>query len=427
MAERHADIADDLAQLAVEIDSVHQLPGNPRRGDVDAVASSLARFGQRKPIVVDSNGMIVAGNHTWAAAKQLGWPKIAVVRVVDDEATARAFALADNRTAELGGYDEAALLDLIRAVGDVDADLLADTGWDDESIADLIDRIDPGLPDDPPDDDPPEPPADPRSVTGDVWLLGGHRVVCGDAGDAGAYEALLGDDKAACVWTDPPYGVAVASRIGTKARTSAEARSEGTLQIANDNMSTAELEQFLRDTLGMTLAHTKPGAPWYVAAPHGPIGVAFSVVLDELDVWRSSLVWVKDTLVLSRQDYHYRHEPLYYGWTPGGAHDWLGDRAQTTVLEFPRPRRNAEHPTMKPIELVAYCLRNSAPNGGLVLDPFAGSGSTLMACEYTGRKARAIELDPRYVDVICRRWQEYTGSKPVLEGNGEPHDFTERT
>jgi site-specific DNA-methyltransferase (adenine-specific) len=126
---------------------------------------------------------------------------------------------------------------------------------------------------------------------------------------------------------------------------------------------------------------------------------------------------------MGRSDYHYRHEPIYYGWTPGGGHDWFGDRKQTTVLEFPRPKRNAEHPTMKPIDLIAYCLENSAPKGGTVLDPFGGSGSTLMACEYTGRKARLLELDPRYVDVICRRWQEHTGSTPILEATGEPHDF----
>lgn len=415
MAERHADIADDLAQLAVEIDSVHQLPGNPRRGDVDAVAASLQRFGQRKPIVVDADGVIIAGNHTWAAAKALGWDEIAVVRVGDDQATAQAFALADNRTAELGGYDEAALLDLIRSVAEVDADLLADTGWDDASVQDLVDRIDPGLPDTPPDDDAPTPPAEPMSRLGDVWVLGGHRVVCGDATDVGAYEALLGDTKADCVWTDPPYGV---SYVGKTA---------DALTIENDSMDVEALTDFLRASLGQTLVSCSPGSAWYVAAPHGPIGIAFSVALTELGVWKHSLVWAKDSLVLSRSDYHYRHEPIYYGWTPGGAHDWFGDRKQTTVLEFPRPKRNAEHPTMKPIDLVAYCLNNSAPRGGTVLDPFGGSGSTLMACEYTGRKARLIELDPKYTDVICRRWQEYTGALPVLEATGEPHDFTERT
>ena len=412
MAE-HATIADDLVSLAVDIDTVRQLPGNPRRGDVDAVAASLTRFGQRKPIVVSEDGVIVAGNHTWEAAKRLGWPQIAVVRVADDDATAKAFALADNRTAELGGYDEEALLDLIRAVGDFDPDLLGDTGWDDESVQDLIDRIDPGLPDVPPPDDPPEPPADPRSVLGDVWLLGSHRVVCGDATDVGAFHALLGGDRADSVWTDPPYGV---DYVGKTA---------DALTIQNDAQSAGDLEDFLRGSLGATSSAVKPGGSWYVAAPSGDLFHTFGTVLLELGVWRHTLVWVKDAFVMGRADYHYRHESIFYGWQPGGPHDWFGGRDKDTVLEVPRPRSSREHPTMKPIELVARCLNNSAPRGGVVLDPFGGSGSTLMACEYTGRKARLIELDPRYVDVICRRWQEYTGSKPVLESTGEPHDFTE--
>lgn len=418
-------IAPDLTSLAVPLDSLRQLPGNPRRGDVDAVAASLARFGQRKPIVVDAEGVIIAGNHTWAAAKQLGWDEIAMVRVEDDRATAQAFALADNRTAELGGYDEAALLDLIRSVADVDASLLADTGWDEASVQDLVDRIDPGLPDTPPDDDAPAPPADPLSRPGDVWVMGAHLLVVGDATDAGAYEALLGDERVSCVWTDPPYGVAVASRIGIRCAASTAVTDPNAMTIANDSMDVEELTDFLRGAFALALTASKAGAAWYVAAPHGPIGLAFSVALTEVGVWKHSLVWAKDRLVLGRSDYHYRHEPIYYGWAPGAAHDWFGDRKQTTVLEFPRPKRNAEHPTMKPIELVAHCLNNSAPRGGLVLDPFGGSGSTLMACEYTGRRARLIELDPKYADVICRRWQEYTGAKPVLEATGEPHDFTE--
>lgn len=406
-------IIDSLQPLAVPVDSLEGLPGNPRRGNVDAVAASLDRFGQRKPIVVRaSDRTIIAGNHTWQAARQLGWSEIAAVLVDDDQATAQAFALADNRTSELGDYDEELLLNLIRQVGEADPSLLLDTGWSDDAVADLVDRIDPGLPDVPPSDDAPEPPAEPVSKPGDVWVLGGHRVVCGDSTEVGIYDALLGDALVDCVWTDPPYGV---DYVG---------KTKEALTIQNDTMDVPELTDFLRSSLGAALTKCRPGSAWYVAAPHGPIGIAFSTCLTELGVWKHSLVWVKDSLVMGRADYHYRHEPLYYGWTPGGSHDWFGDRKQTTVIEFPRPKRNAEHPTMKPIELISYCLDNSAPKGGLVLDPFGGSGSTLMACEYTGRKGRLIELDPRYVDVICRRWQEHTGSRPILESSGEPHDFT---
>ena len=413
-------IAADLHGLQVPIDSLHQLPGNPRRGDVDAVAASLQRFGQRKPIVARADGTITAGNHTWQAAKQLGWDEIAVVRVDDDDATASAFALADNRTAELGSYDDALLLDLIQSIDD--KDLLADTGWSDDAVADLLAQIGSDLPDLPPPDEAAEPPVEPLSKSGDVWVLGGHRVVCGDATDVLAYDALLGGDKADCVWTDPPYGVAIVG--GNHSLSPEERKAAGGKTIENDALSISELEDFLRSALGAAIAACRPGSAWYVSAPDGRRGIAFSVVLTELSVWRHSLVWVKDSLVMGRSDYHYRHEPIYYGWTPGGPHDWFGDRSQTTVIEIPRPRRNAEHPTMKPVELVARCLNNSAPRGGLVLDPFGGSGSTLLACEYTGRKGRLIELDPRYVDVICRRWQDFTGAKPMLESSGELVDFT---
>lgn len=416
-------IQDSLRPLAVPIDSIHPLAGNPRRGDVDAVARSLQRFGQRKPIVVRaSDRRIIAGNHTWKAAQDLGWMEIAVVLVDDDDATANAFALADNRTAELGSYDEALLLELIRQVNEVDNELLADSGWSDQAVQELIERIDPSLPDLPPTDDVPEPPVEPQSKIGDVWLLGAHRVVCGDATDVCAYDKLLEHNKADCVWTDPPYGVAIVG--GNHALSPEERKRRGGLTIKNDALSIDDLSDFLRAALGAALASTKAGAAWYVAAPHGPVGIAFSQVLTELGVWKHSLVWVKDSLVMGRADYHYRHEPIYYGWTPGAAHDWFGDRKQTTVIEIPRPKRNAEHPTMKPIELIRYCLNNSAPKGGIVVDPFGGSGSTLMACEYTGRKARLLELDPRYVDVICRRWQEHTQALPVLQSTGATHDFT---
>lgn len=411
-------ILDSLQPLAVPVDSLSQLPGNPRRGDVDAVAASLSRFGQRKPIVVDADGVIIAGNHTWAAAKQLGWDEIAVVRVTDDQATAQAFALADNRTAELGGYDEAALLDLIRSVGEVDAGLLADTGWDEDSVQDLVDRIDPGLPDLPPEDDAPPTPAEPLSKSGDVWVLGAHRLVVGDATDVGAYDALLGDSRVDCVWTDPPYGV---DYVG---------KTKDALTIKNDGGD--NLDDLLSSTFNAVTMASKEGAAVYVAHPAGARSIQFGAAFLNAG-WRlhQTLVWDKGTIALGHSDYHYRHEPILYGYTPGGGRrgrggdGWYGDNSQQSVISVPKPAANREHPTMKPIDLVAKCLNNSAPRGGLVLDPFGGSGSTLMACEYTGRKARLIELDPKYADVICRRWQEYTGAKPVLEATGEPYDFTE--
>lgn len=405
-------IPDQLRPLAVPINSLSPLDGNPRIGDVPAVARSLERFGQRKPIVVDERGMIIAGNHTWLAAKSLGWDEIAVVRFSDDEATARAFALADNRTSELGSYDEEALRALILAVSDVDPSLVNAAGYSDEDLAELLSA---GLPDLPPEDEAPKTPVDPITVPGDVWVLGSHRVICGDATTLGDYDTLLDKDKVDCVWTDPPYGV---EYVG---------KTKDALTIKNDGA--AGLTSLLADSFSNISLAGKPGAAVYVAHPAGTRAITFAVAFTDAG-WRlhQTLVWDKQTIALGYSDYHYSHEPILFGYLPGGGRrgrggtGWYGDNSQPSVISVPKPSANREHPTMKPIELISRCLQNSAPRGGLVLDPFGGSGSTLMACEYTGRKARLIEMDPRYVDVICRRWQLFTGAVPALE-SGEPHDF----
>jgi site-specific DNA-methyltransferase (adenine-specific) len=416
-------IIDSLKNLAVPIDSLLGLPNNPRKGDVNAVMASLSRFGQRKPIVVrKTDNTIIAGNHTWQAAKELGWKEIAVVLVEDDDATANAFALADNRTAELGSYDEQALLALIRSVEEVDKELLLDTGWSASDVDELNEKIETTLPKVMPTDEIAKPSDKTISNLGDVWLLGNHRLICGDSSDVGVYEKLLGDDRADCVWTDPPYGVDIQEQ--DLAQAEVRNRRKDGLGVLNDNLTPDKLEDFLRSALGATWTYSKPGASFYVASPAGDLFYIFATVLKELEVWRHTLIWAKDMFVMGRADYHYQHEPIFYGWKAGAGHNWFGDRKQSTLLNFARPKRIPEHPTMKPIELVTYCLENSAPSKGIVLDPFSGSGTTLMACEYSGRKARAIELDPRYVDVICRRWQQHTGNLPVLESTGITYDFT---
>lgn len=411
-------INPDLLGLAHPVSSLSTLPGNPRRGDIEAVAASLKRFGQRKPIVARaSDRVVIAGNHTLQAAISLGWESIAVSFVNENEEESLAFALADNRTAELGDYDDGLLLDLIRSVGDFNPELLLDTGWSPEAVAELVDRIDPGLPDVPPPDDAPEPPVEPFSKPGDVWILGGHRVVCGDSTDVIVYDALLGEAKVDCVWTDPPYGV---DYVG---------KTKDALTIKNDGA--LGLPELLSAAFNAVSIVGKEGAAIYVAHPAGALALTFTQAFVGAG-WRlhQTLVWDKGTMALGHSDYHYRHEPILFGYTPGGGRrgrggaGWYGDNSQTSVFNVPKPSANREHPTMKPIELIVQCLNNSAPRGGRVLDPFGGSGSTLMACEYTGRKARLIELDPRYVDVICRRWQEHTGAKPVLESTGVLHDFT---
>jgi DNA modification methylase len=384
--------------------------------------------------VARRDGTVIAGNHTLQAARRLGWAEIAVVWVDDDEATAKAFALADNRTAELGGYDDQLLADLITEVREADAALLGATGWTDEAVADLMTSLEPvmvpqalrGDPDDCPDDAPA------KSVEGDVWLLGPHRLLCGDSTKPTDLERLMGDDVADMVWTDPPYGVSYVGGTG--------------LTIDNDDLGVDELTEFLRAALGNAFAHCRPGGAWFVAGPGGPASLAFSVVLSELAVWRQTLAWVKDQFVLGRSDYHGRHEllfygwrldpstpppgvedleHLYYGWKPGAAHQATPDRKQDTVWEYPRPRRNAEHPTMKPVGLVERAILNHTDAGAIVLDPFGGSGSTLIACHQAGRRARLVEFSPSYADVICRRFQELTGIRPVAAATGNEHDFLE--
>jgi len=223
---------------------------------------------------------------------------------------------------------------------------------------------------------------------------------------------LMNGRLADMVWEDPPFGVAVASRVGMGAGVSScRARIQGGKGIANDDLDMPQLTAFLREAFVLALDACKPGAVWYVAAPHGPEGAAFSMVLHELGVWRSSLVWLKDSLVISRLDYHYRHEAIYYGWKPGGAHHPVPDRTQTSIFEFPRPRRSEQHPTMKPVELVRKHIENSSDPGQTVLDQFAGSGTTLIAAEQTGRNAWLLEIDPRFCDVIVSRWEEFVGGE----------------
>lgn len=422
------NISPDLQGLAVEVGTLAPLPGNPRKGDIDAVMRSYVQFGQRKPIVARrQDRTVIAGNHQLAAATALGWSHIAVVWTDDDDATAKAFALADNRTADLGTYDDdllAALLAEVQAAGD--EALLAATGYMGDDLEKLLRRVEFLAGNGDPDDAPPLPDTA-HSRPGDLWLLGPHRVLCGDATRADDYATLLNGARADMIWTDPPYGVAIVGGSGAGSRTmpEAERRAKGGLEIDNDALTLEALQGFLAAALGNVLPAARPGAVWFVAAP-GIAGMfmAFARVLADLDVWRHSITWVKDSFVLGRADYHYQHETLFMGWSPGAAHNALADRTQSTVWEIDRPKRNAEHPTMKPVELVARAIANHTNDGDLILDPFGGSGTTLIAANDLGRRAALIELDPRYVDVICRRYQEHTGDTPILEATSKPHDFT---
>ncbi len=386
-----------LTSQTIPVQDLKPYPGNPRRGNVEAIKESLERNGQYRPIVARrATSEVLAGNHTLAAAKELNWTEIAVTYLDCDAEQAKRIVLADNRTNDLAGYDDQALVDLITELPD-----LAGTGYDQAALDSLLDELEPE-----PlvEDEVPPPPGEPRTRPGDLYELGPHRLLCGDARDPSAYERLLGDKRPALLWTDPPYGV------GYRGKTKAK------LTIVNDQAGC--LDSLIRDSFAVLDEVLADGAPLYVAAPGGRLLLAFAHAFREVG-WdlRQTLVWVKDAMVLGRSDYHYRHEQLLYGFKPGrgrlgrGGKSWHGGDSETSVFEVDRPRASREHPTMKPVELIERALLNSSRRGSLVLDPFAGSGSTLVACERTGRKAYLLELDPRYCDVVCERWGRLTGGK----------------
>ena len=391
-----ARIAPQLRSLVVPIDSVELHPRNPRQGDVAAVAASLARFGLQKPVVVQrSTGYVVAGNHVLRAALSLGWTQIAASVEDLDDAEAIAFMLADNRTADLGAYDDS-LLAAILAEQQAE-DNLAATGYDADAVAALLAEA--GNIEERDLDAAPDLPAEAEVYVerGQTWAVGRHGLMCGDATDADDVARLVGDDPVDLVWTDPPYG------LGYRGKT------KRGLTIVNDDLGPDGTRALVASAL--RLAPLRPGGAFYVAAPAGPeLHLAFLLALEDAGLTaHQTLVWVKDRFVLGHADYHARHENVIYGWREGRAHHFVKDRTQDTVWEIDRPARSAEHPTMKPVELVARAIRNSSTPGQLVYDPFAGSGTTLIAAEQTGRRCRAMELDPRYAQVILERWGAIAG------------------
>lgn len=400
-------MVDQLRVKKANVADLRTYHRNPRQGDTTLIRESLEINGQYKPLCVNTGSHtgrsqeVLAGNHTLIAARDAGWSTVQIVTVdVDDDQAARIVAV-DNRSADKAGYDNQLLAELLGDLPDLDG-----TGYDPGDLEEIVRHLhDPEpVPGNTDPDDAPEVPTEAISVTGDVWILGEHRLVVGDATSTDVWDSLLDGSRADLVWTDPPYGV---SYVG---------KTKDALQIEGDDRSEQGLADFLRAVFGVAFTYCTPGACWYVAAPAGPLHLQFAMVLAELDVWRQTLMWVKDQFVMGRSDYHYRHEPVFYGWTQGQGHHAPPDRKQDTVHEIARPRRSEEHPTMKPVELVEKHVCNSSEPAALVLDPFAGSGTTLIAAHRNHRRAALIELDPHYADVICRRFQQHTGTLPVRSG-----------
>jgi site-specific DNA-methyltransferase (adenine-specific) len=385
----------------VELRPIHQLKpyeNNPRDNDpaVDAVAASLRAFGWRQPIVLDENDVIIVGHTRYKAALKLGMTEVPVhvARGLSPE-QARAYRIADNQTATLATWDEGKLPLELMALQQADYDLSLLGFPEDELLRLLTAPTEPQC--DP--DDVPEPPAEPVTQPGDLWVLGRHRLLCGDATKPDDLAQLLPEGRADLLLTDPPYNV------------SYEGKMADALTIANDDLDPAAYRTFLTTALSTAAQHLRPGGSFYLwHADTAGLDVRLSCAEAGLQV-RQCLVWVKSVLVPGRQDYQWKHEPCLYGWADGAAHTWLSDRAQTTVLEFDKPARSVDHPTTKPVDLFAYLIGNSCKPGGRVLDPFGGSGTSLVAAEQTGRTVALVELDPRYCDVIVRRFEGLTGQK----------------
>lgn len=425
-------IPETLEALAVPIADLKPRKGNPRQGDTGAIRESLETNGQFKPIVVNRRtGEVLAGNHTLKAAIELGWQRIAATYVDATPEQAARIVLADNRTSDLAGYDSQLLLDALRELGDLDG-----TGYTSEDVSALLRELGAEVvtegKTDP--DQVPSPPAEPTAKPGDLWQLGDHRLTCGDCTDPATLARLMAGRDADLLLTDPPYGVDYADKAAVVNQGRKKHR-----DISSDQLAGDALAEFLTAAFTAAAEHLPPGAPAYSFLAD-TARRDFEAALRAAGIPpRQSLIWRKHHFVLGRQDYQWQHEPILYGWREGGAHRWYGgfdkttlleetadagsmskdellalvrfihDQVATTVLDADKPATSNLHPTTKPVELLERLIHNSSQYADAVLDPFGGSGSTLMACERTGRHAHLAELDPGYCEVIVRRWEEYTG------------------
>ena len=362
------------------------------------VAESIKRFGFAQPLVVDKDNVLIIGHCRLLAAKQLKLREVPVVRMDDlTEEEVKQLRLLDNKLNE-SDWDFDLLMD---EVGELDFDGFdLDWGFKELEESAVVE------------DEAPEPDMENPTISklGDVWLLGNHRIMCGDSTNEDDVAKLMNGESADLLVTDPPYNVDYEGGTGMK--------------IQNDSMSDEKFRNFLKDAFTNAINSMKAGAAFYIWHADSE-GFNFRTACKEVGLQiRQCLIWQKNSMVMGRQDYQWKHEPCLYGWKDGAGHKWNADRKQTTILEFDRPTKSDLHPTMKPVNLISYQVRNSSEQGDLVLDLFGGSGSTLMACEQLGRTCYTMEYDPRYADVIVKRWENFTHKKAVLL-NGEEGKTTE--
>jgi len=372
---------------------------------VDKIAASIKEFGWQQPIVVDRDGVIIAGHTRLQAARKLQLTAVPVHVAKDlTQGQVKAYRLMDNRSHQETEWDFDLLGPEIADLQAMSVDL-ALTGFDATEIDKLLEP-EPvlGLTDE---DDAPEVAENPVSQPGDLWILGNHRLMCGDSVVLTDVERLMAGAKADLVFTDPPYNVDYTGYTKEK------------LKIQSDKMTTEEFVAFLQGAFASYRVLIKPGASMYVCHPssfqrefqNAIESAGFSV--------RAQIIWAKNTFAWGFGRYKFQHEPIFYCHVEGESDAWYGDKTQSTLWQEKKPAANRLHPTMKPVELIERALRNSSKAGDRVVDLFGGSGSTMIACEKTGRESSLMELDPKYADVIIKRWQDFTGKKAIHAESGK--------
>ena len=378
---------------------------NPRKNDhaVDQMCAAIVEMGFKVPIIAKSNGQVVDGHLRLKAARKLALDTVPVILADDlSEAQIKAFRILINQSAHWADWDMDLLKLEMQALDALDYDLSL-IGFSDEELDELLGADDQAGDTD--ENDIPDLEDEPISRNGDIWVMGHHRVLCGDSTSQHDVEKLMDGELADMAFTDPPYNVDYGNNAKDKMRGKDR-------RIMNDNLGD-DFYQFLKDSLTNLLSVTKGAC--YVAMSSSELDTLQKAFRDAGGKWSTFIVWAKNTFTLGRADYQRQYEPILYGWREGNDHFWCGARDQGDVWFFNKPVKNDLHPTMKPVELVERSIRNSSKSRDIVLDLFGGSGSTLIACEKTGRAARLIELDPKYVDVIVRRWQDYSGEQAIRE------------
>ena len=412
---------------SVPIATLSQDPANARKHDdknLEAIKASLRRFGQQKPIVVDSSNVVRAGNGTLAAATALGWDSINVVQTDLQGSEATAYAIADNRTAELAEWDESVLAASLSSLADVDETWLSDLQFSEKELAELVastqeqEIIE---------DEVPDLTTDPVTQTGDLWILGEHRLLCGDSTNKKDVSRLMKGEKAVLMNTDPPYGVSYANNErpnpGVAKPRVAKPR------VANDELTDEKLQKFLENCFQCAVELAlKKNAAWYMWHAHltqGYFAAAAAAAAADVVLHRQ-IIWVKPVLLLGRGQYHWKHEPCFMGWVKGNQPpdfgEGAGERTQTTVWEIgnvtQKERKELNHATPKPVEIFAIPIVKHTTKGEVCYEPFCGSGPQIIAAEQLDRKCYGMEISRQYCDVIVERWEKLTGKKARLEGGG---------